>query len=504
MRARAHKSCWVGLGAGLLLSSLPQAARAYEAEVDASLDAQYYTYQSPWGDPLVRRRRYTETLGLSVWNIQGQDDPRGARLSFQSRMRLDADFGQSSSERQLHDARYIPGLEEAPLDLMYAYLEGERYFNGCFGFRVGRQYVFDTLGFWSFDGGLVSLDTPGNLRFEAYAGFEQRGGGLPTFGTRRFESQGVYRGDRFGFEDNYYPGFLEESALAPAGGLALEASGFGVLHSRLSYRKVINRDEVNVSPFVDAGDGLYYLSGDRTSSERIGYSLRADSSGLGAVNGAVVYDFYNQLVSEYSASAEAYASAKVTLGASFERYTPTFDADSIFNWFGHSPTTSALGRADVRFSRHVEASLSGGVRWFETDGDPASFAAAPEPEKTGRLLDLSLDAGARFDYGPGSIGVRGGGETGERGHRLGADVTGRRRFGARYDGLCVLSLWDWSDALRRDRDATSFAYVLGGGLTPGANFFSRSRLGFELEHDINRLVGHRFRALLTLDLTVLK
>src|SRR5688572_25370459 len=169
MRARASELRWLGLAIGLGLTFATSRAPAYEAEVDASIDAQYYTAQSPWGDPLLRRRRYTETLGLSVWNIQGQDNPRGGRLSFQSRMRLDADFGQSSAERQLHSQYYIPGLEEAPLDLMYAYLEGERYFNGYFGFKVGRQYVMDTLGFWSFDGALLSLSTPQNLLFEAYA-----------------------------------------------------------------------------------------------------------------------------------------------------------------------------------------------------------------------------------------------------------------------------------------------------------------------------------------------
>src|SRR5688572_7476109 len=223
MRARAPQLRWLGLAMGLGLAFVTDRVRAYEAEVDASIDAQYYTAQSPWGDPLLRRRRYTETLGLSVWNIQGQDSPRGARLSFQSRMRLDADFGQSSAERRLNSEQYIPGLEEAPLDLMYAYLEGERYFNGYLGFRVGRQYLFDTLGFWSFDGALVSLSTPVDLTLEAYAGFEQRGGGMPTFGTRRFEQQGVYRGDRYGYEANYYPLFLEEAALAPAAGLAIEA-----------------------------------------------------------------------------------------------------------------------------------------------------------------------------------------------------------------------------------------------------------------------------------------
>ncbi len=509
MRVRAFLYPCLGLTAGLI--GLARPALAYEAEVDASLDAQSYTYQSPWGDPLVRRRRFTETLGLAVWNLQGEPDPRGARLSFQSRMRLDADFGHSPGERSLRSTNFVPGLEEAPLDLMYAYLEGERLFRGYFGFRLGRQYVIDTLGFWSFDGGLVSLSTPGGLRFEAYAGFEQRGGGLPTFGTRRFEAQGVYRGDRYGFESDQWPMFLEEAALAPALGLAVDATGFGVLHSRLSYRKVINRDEVNVSPFVDAGNGQYFLSGDRTSSERLGYSVRADSAGLGALGGSVVYDFYSQLLSQYAAQIDAYVTPKLSLGASFERYTPTFDGDSIWNWFSHSPTTSLLGRGELRFTRALAATLSSGVRWFETEGDPNALPerisppAAADREVTGRLLDTSLDAGLRLGLGRSNLALRGGGETGERGHRLGGDLTARRSFGSgRYDGLCVVSVWDWSDALRPDRDATSLGYVLGAGLTPRPSFFARSRLGLEFEHEMNRLVGQRFRVLATLDFTVLK
>lgn len=503
MSGRAVK-LWLLAGLACCCASVAAPARAYETEVDASISAQYYTLSSPWGDPELRRRRYTETLGLAVWNIQGEDNPRGPRLSFQSRLRLDADFGQSSAERELRNPAYIPGLEQAPLDLMYAYLEGQRYLGGHVGFRLGRQYVFDTLGFWSFDGGLVTVTTPLNLLFEAYGGLEQRGGGLNWLGTRRYEAQGVYRGDRTGYDAAYYPLFLDESKVAPAAGVAVEAWGFGVLHSRLSYRKVINRDEVNISPYLDLGDGQFFLSGNRTSSERIGYSLRADSPKLGALNGKLVYDFYNQIFSQYAASADAYLNSRVTVGVSFDRYTPTFDGDSIFNWFSHSPTTSALGRAEVRFSRRFSATLSGGTRWFETEGYSSSYATNPDTSKTGRLFDLSLDGGARYDYGRGSLGVRGGGETGRRGHRLGGDITARRRFSTRYDGMCLVSLWDWSDALRPDRDATSFGYVLGAGVTPGPNFFARSRFGVELEHQMNRVVGQRFRALLTLDLTVLK
>ena len=58
---------------------------------------------------------------------------------------------------------------------MVAYLEGRDYFGGFFGFRLGRQYVIDPLGWWSFDGALARLSTPVFFAVEAYGGFEQRG-----------------------------------------------------------------------------------------------------------------------------------------------------------------------------------------------------------------------------------------------------------------------------------------------------------------------------------------
>ena len=92
-------------------------------------------------------------------------------------------------------------------------------------------------------------------------------------------------------------------------------------------------------------------------------------------------------------------------------------------------------------------------------------------------------------------------ELGKRGHRVGGDVTTTKEFdNGYYDALVVLSVYDWADELRPNRDATSFTYVLGGGVTP----FDRTRFGVEWEHSMNRLVGQRFRVLATLDLTVMK
>ena len=87
------------------------------------------------------------------------------------------------------------------------------------------------------------------------------------------------------------------------------------------------------------------------------------------------------------------------------------------------------------------------------------------------------------------------------GFGLGWVSPGRIAFaGGYYDTLLILSLYDWRDALRPDDDATSFTYVLGGGIHPGKT----ARIGLEWEHTANRLVGQRFRLVGTLDLEVLQ
>src|SRR6188768_3457422 len=206
MVEKLTRSLLIGLSLGASLGSA-RLAHAYQTEVDATLDAQFYSLQSPYGSPLVQRRRYTQTLSLNLYDLQTDRRPLGPKLSFKSRLRLDADFGQRPEERNPDSASYIPGLVEAPVDVMYAYLEGQRYLNGSLGFRLGRQYVVDSLGFWSFDGAEVMLTTPAYIALEAYAGFEQRGG-LPMLSSSRFEAGGVSRGDRTGLGFGQAPSFL--------------------------------------------------------------------------------------------------------------------------------------------------------------------------------------------------------------------------------------------------------------------------------------------------------
>ncbi|HKQ71526.1 MAG TPA: hypothetical protein VJT73_19410, partial [Polyangiaceae bacterium] len=83
----------------------------------------------------------------------------------------------------------------------------------------------------------------------------------------------------------------------------------------------------------------------------------------------------------------------------------------------------------------------------------------------------------------------------------GGDIYGERWFqGGRFTALARVSLFDWSDGLRPDRDATSFGYVIGGGFRPSPV----AQALIEWEHDMNRIVGQRFRILAVLNLTVTK
>ena len=54
-----------------------------------------------------------------------------------------------------------------------------------------------------------------------------------------------------------------------------------------------------------------------------------------------------------------------------------------------------------------------------------------------------------------------------------------------------VSVYDWTDPTRDDRDATSFGYVVSPEYRPA----DLAKIRVEWEHDMNRLVGQRFRVL---------
>jgi hypothetical protein len=520
-------------------------ARAADFVINAETVGQAYEVGSPWGDTVLARRRFMQTLGLGVYNLQGAYTPGQADYSVVLKLRLDADFGinshvEGSAETNYKDGRgnrFVPGLQEAPLDLMYGYVEGRNLAKGWLGFRAGRQYMSDMLGWWSFDGGLVRITTPYYVQAEVYGGLEQRGG-LPL-SSSRFEQQGIWRGSHSGFSATSpdepsasdFPSY-QFANVAPAFGVALESSGPSWIHGRFSYRRVYNTGTTITQQFPDPEGGFRTANGLRLSQERIGYAADVNKDNLGGLKGGFSYDLYNQLVGSAFGGIDVYLGKRATVGADVDYFVPTFDADSIWNWFTHSPVTTITGRASVDVTERLDFAASGGVRLWTSDGDPDAFgigqcaAAGLGPECVGRdyfdpstvgavrdfsraeenretsaTLDALGNVAGRYRLPSASFGLRGMFQLGERGRRAGGDLTADKYFdGRRYTLGGRVSLYNWNDPLRPGRGATSFGYVLGAGYKPAqvADF----RL--EWEHDMNRLVGHRFRVLALANVLVMK
>jgi hypothetical protein len=527
-----------GALAAAALALTPARASAADIEITGDTALQGYDVASPWGDTILERRRFMQTLGLGAYHLQAASKPGEADYSFVLRVRLDADFGvnghlSDQGETRFADsagARFVPGFREAPVDLMYGYVEGRNLAGGWLGFRVGRQYVTDVLGFWSFDGGLVRVTTPFYVQTEVYGGFEQRGG-LPL-STSRYEAQGVWRGSHSGYGEpdqpyaTDYPSY-QLAEPAPAFGVALESAGPTFVHGRFSYRRVYNTGTSLTQQLPSPDGGYRTANGLRLSQERLGYAADATWDDHGGAKAGFSYDLYSQLVATLYAGLEAHLGPRVTLGADFDYFEPTFDADSIWNWFSKSPVTTMTGRATVLVTRELDVSASGGARQWRADGDPDTFGdgecAAAQPTVDGCLdrgvvdpsgskeirdytrseknrdttttTDLLANLAGRYRLRAAQVGLRGMVQAGERGRRAGADLSGEKRLdGGRYALGARVSLYDWEDPLRPDRDATSFGYVLGAGYRP----VELARLGVEWEHDMNRLVGQRYRVIATL------
>jgi hypothetical protein len=106
----------------------------------------------------------------------------------------------------------------------------------------------------------------------------------------------------------------------------------------------------------------------------------------------------------------------------------------------------------------------------------------------------------RYRIGEGQIGARGAADVSRNGRRLGLDLYGERTLETRYVLQARAGVWTWDDGLRPDRDATNVGYVLGAGY----KLFPRSLVLADFQHDMNRIAGQRFRAMLWLSIALSK
>ncbi len=516
-----------GLAAALGLAAVTgfvRPAHAIEPELTSDSAAQAYDVRSPTGQTSLERTRFTSTLGVNLYDILGEGpiSRNGPEVDFRARVRYDADYGITSAETNDNlsgQNRLIPGLEPTGgmVDIMYAYLEGRRFFHGVLSWKVGRQYMVDSLGWWSFDGAEVKATTPYFFAVEGYGGLEQRGG-LPL-STPRFEAGGVWRGDRSGYDPSLYPQF-QPADIAPAFGAAIESAGVSWIHSRLTYRRVYDTGSIGVLEFPNANlppnpYGTY--DGTRISTDRLGYSIEADFKKWGGVKAGLAYDLYDVKFSQVYAAFDVFATKRVTLSLDYDYFAPTYDADSIWNIFASEPLNDVSVRGSyVKDKLSLSAGVNARIYTEElSDQNPAPASQAPTSAPgtsypnlpatnagvyptNGHPFDEGADLAGRYKWGEGSIGLRGAANFGDAGDRIGADLTAQRVLETRYLLLGRVGFWDWDDKLRTQGAVADFGYVLGAGY----RFASRCHTMFEFQHDINKLVGQRFRALLTLSVAI--
>jgi len=502
------------LGATTALVGAARPASAIEPEVTSDTAAQFYDVRGPTGQTVLSRRRFTTTLGASAYDLlgtQAQPDRHGVvpELTFRARLRYDADYGSDGGESDTSNSnRLVPGFSQGPVDLMYAYLEGRRLAGGWLGFKLGRQYLVDSLGWWSFDGGSVRVTLPIYLTLEAYGGLEVRGG-MPL-STPRFEQQGIWRGDRGSYDPSLYPAF-QPSQVAPAYGFAVETSGFTWLHGRLTYRRVYNTGSSNVSEFTSALTTPVSYDGTRISQEKIGYSVDGSLPDIGGVKGGFAYDLYMAKMSNIFASVDGYLSPRLTVSLDYDFYAPTYDADSIWNFFAGSPMNDIAARANWDIRDDISVSGRFNVRVFQAQTSGYNQSSSPNIiTSTGTDLNYYPSSGATFDEGAylsatqkegeNVHGVHANGNFGQEGNRVGGDVYASRVYDARYLFECRASVWHWVDRIRADRDATDVGLTAGIGY----RFAQRSKVLVEYQVDGNRLVGVRNRAMIWLTLAVTK
>jgi hypothetical protein len=326
----------------------------------------------------------------------------------------------------------------------------------------------------------------------------------------RYESDGVWRGDRSGYDPNLYPSF-QPSNIAPAFGVGLESAGVTWAHGRLSYRRVYNTGSVGATEFAN---GLYKpvsYDGTRISSERLGYALDINTGNFGGLKGGFSYDFYNAKMATIYASYDAYLARAVTVSVDYDYYAPTFDADSIWNFFAGEPMNDLGLRANIEPTDKLSLSAAAHAKIYTVVNKVDNFDSSPNANPTGQPSANYFPASstqfaeggnlaARYRWGEGALGVRGAGNFGDQGDRVGGDLYGERTLETRYIFQGRVGAWQWNDKIRPDRDATDIGYMLGIGY----RFAARSQALVEWQHDINRLVGQRFRVVLWLTVAVTK
>lgn len=433
---------------------------------------QGYQVRGLSGAPVLSMRRLTQTLSLA--GAARSDDSRGVHVSFRLRLRIDSDFGSAcdpGTDRCLDELNRARTTEFAPLyarravDLPFAWVDIEGIARRRVDLRIGRQLVVDALGFLLLDGARARLRLGDVVALEAYGGLEARSGFPLTNG--RYERDGLTRIDRAGWDPTLAPQVLDR-ALAGVAAVALETLAAGPLHARVGWRRVWSAEGV--------------------SEEKVGGGAELAFSRASRLLAEVVFAVPQRTVSAASVAFEWTGARGHALGVELSRSRPVFDLSSIWASFWVDPTDDLRARVELPIAAGVVVTASGLVR---------RYALGDNAIGLGDVWAAGGGVGCRVRRGRHDLSLRATGEDGGPGWRAGVDLSWRAwvlRDRLRAD--LGASYWSVGDRYRPDRDVDSVAVLAGLALRLGRV----ATVSASVEDDVNRVVGHRLRAIAVLEL----
>jgi hypothetical protein len=435
-------------------------AHAYEFWLRAQTIGQAYQlrdYRLVGPDLFLGRRRYTQTLALRIWDVgdlaaarrEAHLPERGLRITWQSYLRIDHDFGDYSGGRVTiplsipvrRDALdVIPelGASVASLELLYGYVELAGLGDDRLTLQLGRVLADDGWGTAAIDGATARFEVPATpLAVSASAGFAVRASS--PLGVAAYELDGTSGAACQEYVEGPAPGtgawklidrgrMVTNHALAsdyeycpqrdvrqPTVGLTLATSRIHGFGAELGYRRTWS-DTVGLIGPVDRLTypdlGLYpndfgQAPATGVDEERLWARVHGELSAAGVAIAPYADVRYSLL---HAVIDRADAGVRLTHGPhalepSLAYFYPTFDGDSIFNAFSIEPTTDL--RLAYQRSGLVTVRASGWLRAYRHDTGTSSVAGGADAgidHPLGARLRARVDALWDDGYGGRRIG----------------------------------------------------------------------------------------------------
>jgi len=526
------------LACALVASAAPATVHAYSYELSARTIGQLYqlpTMRLLGGDLWLSRRRFTQTLNLSIWDVGDLAATRARRrpgavddgptIWFTGYLRLDHDFGAWTMGTVDVDGQTLDAIDEIPelagqslgFAIPYGYLAVDGL-GGRVDLRFGRQLRMDELESGAVDGLTARLHTGTPVLVEVQGGLRVRdtsplalagsdldgaaGADCREYVEAATAGAGTWQlidrsragaGSRYGSDLADCP---QREALMPTASVALETDGLRHLDARVSYRRSQSRT-VGVIDGVDRLDhpdtGLYPNERGQAPSWGVNEeTLAASARGAVAIGRTRLapwaharYSLVHGVVDEAGAGLRVERGAHI-LEPEVARARPVFDADSIWSVFAVG--ASADARLSYRYAPKHRSYRGHAASWLRRyDADDVTLAQYAG----GGTVAAEVDLAARW-RGQGELFV----DDGYGGRRLGGLAMARwqRTRDLVFTGRAGLITVDADFATRVTGTSASLAVATQWQVDDGIALHASGEL------TDSPLAGLAFRTLFVVDL----